>query len=374
EAAGVELGGDSVAPRNDLEARLVSIWEALLERDGIGVTDNFFDLGGHSLVAVRLFARVRQELGIDLSLSTLVEGATVAHLAEVIERRRSGERAGGGSLVTLTPPRDDAGDGSRTPFFCVHPSGGNVLCYVELARRLGTDQPFYGLQAPGLTGDEEPVGDVRALATRYLAEVRDAQPAGPYHLGGWSMGGVVAFEMARQLVDAGETVASLTILDAVAPDGSGAAAGGYDEPGFAAWFARDLGGLAAAGDPPPDAEALAALDADARIAAIVAWGHRSGSLAAEVGHEELGRLFDVFQSNFRAMLAYEPAPWDGPLVVVQARDGLAADRESGDLDWHRLAPALDLHTVDGDHYTIVAPPIVDRIATILDATLSGDSA
>lgn len=367
--AGDTAARDAVAPRNELEASLVQLWQELLEQGGIGVEDNFFDLGGHSLVAVRLLARVRRDFSVELALSALVEGPTVAQMASVIAQRQGGEEATTSCLVALTAGRQS---GHRRPFFCVHPSGGNVLCYVELARRLGPEQPFYGLQAPGLIGEAARSETVTTLAERYLEEVKVVQPSGPYRLGGWSMGGVVAYEMARRLRADGEDVSTLAIIDTVAPGGNADQGKAPDDASLAAWFARDLGGLLGQDtQAAPDADDLRPLDPAVRLERIVAWAHGAGALGPDVGEVEVERLWRIFRTNFRAMLDHSPAPWDGPLMVLQAREGLAA-AAGGDLGWERLAPQADVHAIEGDHYSIMAWPAVAVVAAALADALGAE--
>ena len=191
-----------VAPRNPLEERLAALWEALLGVGRVGVTDDFFDLGGHSLLAVRLFAEIERELGLRAPLGTLLEAPTVERLARVLAAQRPVPRA---SLVPLQPR------GAHPPFFAVHGHSGEVLFYRDLARRLGPEQPFFALQALGLTGAPAQ-RSIEAMAARYIEELRAVQPVGPYRVGGYCLGALVAFEIACQLVDQGHAVALLALF------------------------------------------------------------------------------------------------------------------------------------------------------------------
>ncbi|RKH24400.1 thioesterase domain-containing protein, partial [Corallococcus sicarius] len=174
---------DFVAPRDALEMQLARIWEDLLGLRSVGVRTSFFELGGHSLLAVRMVAAVRERLGQSLPLSVLFQQPTLEHLAKVLRE----EAQDWTPLVLL-----EKGAPGHRPLFFVHPGGGNVLAYGELARRLGPSQPVYGLQSRGLDG--RPVAEsVEEMAALYLEAVRSVQPQGPYLLGGWSMGGVVAY-------------------------------------------------------------------------------------------------------------------------------------------------------------------------------------
>ncbi|MGH9363230.1 MAG: thioesterase domain-containing protein, partial [Thermoanaerobaculia bacterium] len=203
-------GLELVLPRDELESGLVEIWEEVLATRPIGVKDNFFALGGHSLLAVRLMGMVQQRFGQELPLALLVEGGTIEHLAVALRRSPAEPRAWS-PLVALQP------EGDGPAFFCIHPIGGQVLCYADLARYLGADQRFYGFQAPRPDEVGEAAPSIEEMATGYLQAVREVQPEGPYLLGGWSMGGILAFEMARQLRARDEEAALVAIIDAWSP-------------------------------------------------------------------------------------------------------------------------------------------------------------
>jgi thioesterase domain-containing protein/acyl carrier protein len=198
-----------VAPQNAIEDRLTKIWEQLLDIEPISVKDNFFELGGDSLLALRLFTQIEQTFGKNLSLSTLLEAPTVEQLAGVLTQET--ETASRVSLVPIQP------NGSKSPFFCIHGNGANVLVFNDLSRRLGSDQPFYGLQARGVDGKHEPFFRIEDMAAFYIQELRAVQPEGPYFLAGFSSGGLVAFEMAQQLHQQGQKVAFLGLFDTFVP-------------------------------------------------------------------------------------------------------------------------------------------------------------
>ncbi|HYX25875.1 MAG TPA: amino acid adenylation domain-containing protein, partial [Thermoanaerobaculia bacterium] len=193
------------SPRDPLELALLGIWESVFEQRPIGIHDDFLDLGGHSLLALRLVARLRRRFGRDLPLASFLSAGTIAGVADLL-RQEGSAPAVSSCLVAIQQ------DGTQTPFFCVHPGGGNVFCYTALAYHLGPDRPFYGLQARGREAGEEPLTAVAEMAALYLDAVRRAQPHGPYLLGGWSFGGLVAYEMAQRLTAAGEKVGVLALL------------------------------------------------------------------------------------------------------------------------------------------------------------------
>lgn len=199
-----------LAPRNDVESQLVRIWERLLSVSPIGIRDDFFELGGDSLVSVSLFVEIENEFGAALPLSALIGSPTIEKLAA--ELGRDGASASWKYLIPLQT------EGERTPLFCMHAAGGNVLFYRDLASELGTGQPFYGLQARGVAHKSETAHDrVEDMARDYLKEIRSLQPTGPYNFCGSSFGGLVAFEAARQIVAMGETVGTLALFDTYAP-------------------------------------------------------------------------------------------------------------------------------------------------------------
>ena len=185
--------------------KLTQVWQEILHIDSIAPDQNYLDLGGDSSLAVLLFAKIEEILGIYLPLATLFEAPTIEELSRVL-RRDAPSTTGWSPLVAIQP------SGSRPPFFCIHPHGGNVLIYRDLALRLGLDQPFYGLQCPGLDGTCPPLTKIEDMAALYVKEIRKKQPRGPYFIGGYCMGGTVAYEVAQQIQAQGEQVALLSAV------------------------------------------------------------------------------------------------------------------------------------------------------------------
>jgi thioesterase domain-containing protein/aryl carrier-like protein len=220
-------------PRDEVERELALLWKGLLGVADVGINDDFFELGGQSLVAVRLFQRMTKKWGVDLPLATLFQAPTIAECAAVLRsalgiappgEQAEAAAADGVSVVSITPAKPafrslvevQRGRG-RVPFFCVHGAGGNVLNFRDLAKAMPDDQPFYGLQAAGVDGVSPPHTTIEEMAEAYLSEIRVVQPEGPYLLGGYSGGGIVAFEMARKLTAAGQEVALLAFIDTFLP-------------------------------------------------------------------------------------------------------------------------------------------------------------
>ncbi len=212
-----ELTASFVAPSTPLETELAAIWRELLGIERIGVHDDFFELGGQSLTAVRFFARIRSKYGVDLPIITLLDAPTIEGCVQVLSAALAAgpvePAVGPGfrSLVEIQP------GGTHQPFYCVHGAGGNVLNFRELARALGPEQPFYGLQARGVDGTLRPHVTLEEMASAYFREIQTVQPTGPYMIGGYSGGGLVALEIARLMTDAGHAVNLLALIDTLHP-------------------------------------------------------------------------------------------------------------------------------------------------------------
>jgi non-ribosomal peptide synthetase component F/thioesterase domain-containing protein len=207
QSEAVPSGAEFVAPQTETEKALAKIWEDVLSARPIGRNQDYFELGGNSLLAIRLFAEIDRIFHVHLPISTLFYAKTIAEFSELIVKQQSVESWS--SLVPIQP------NGSRIPFFCVHGGGGNVLLYRDLSRHLGLDQPFYGLQSQGLDGQQLLLQSIEEMATLYVDEIRKVQPHGPYYLGGYCLGGTIALEMAQQLRASGEQVAIVALFDTV---------------------------------------------------------------------------------------------------------------------------------------------------------------
>ena len=356
EGARADHLGRYVAPRDRTEVELVAIWEDLLGVSPIGVGDDFFELGGHSLLAMRLVSVVQDRFGCNLPLATLLAPGTIEDFAALLQRD-------GGSRFT-SPVVPLHASGSRPRFFCVHPGGGGVLCYRDLAQRLGPEQPFFAFQARGLDGAPVPEETrMEDLARSYVEAMRLIQPTGPYLLGGWSFGGKIAFEMARQLEAAGERCAALVLLDAPAP---GALAIREDV---------DLVALAGEVGLAVDEQELQQVAPEARFDYLAERATAGGAL--QIDTEQLRRLFAVYRAHHQASLTYEPGMYAGEVVILRARERLN-DKYPGltagapDFGWGRYCsePPTVL-PVPGNHLTMVRPPHVETLAAVLGRVLAG---
>lgn len=206
-----EVAETGSTPEDEIERQLTEIWQKLLGIAAIGTQDNFFDLGGDSLMAVRLFTQIEKTFNKNLPLATLLQSPTIKQLAQVVRQQALAEVWS--PLVMIQQ------GGSKPPLFCVHGGGFNVLIYRDLARNLPPDQPVYGLQARGLAGDNEPIRyRIEAIATDYVKQIKTVQPQGPYFLSGLSNGGNIALEMAQQLRAQGHKVPLLALFDSYTLD------------------------------------------------------------------------------------------------------------------------------------------------------------
>jgi amino acid adenylation domain-containing protein len=342
-----EAGAGFVAPRDFLEQPLIRIWEEVLGVKPIGVADNFFELGGHSLLALRLMGEIQKQFGRELPLAILFEQPTVEHLARALEQQF--ETLPHSPLVPLQP------HGARRPLFFVHVGSGQVLCYLELARQLGADQPFYGLQdtslyAPDAADYSIPDIPIEKMAAYYIESLRAVQPAGPYLLGGWSFGGLIAYEMAVQLAARGEEVPLLFLLDTGTPEFI-RELGAEDDTALLGILAREM-------SLPVTDEDLRPLAPDEQLRRVVAEMER----ARLVFDDTLGylrRQLEIFKSRVRVMHAYQPKSYEGRIIFFSASEtNLDSDvmpmALNPTLDPTRgfgklAAGLLELHTVPGTH-------------------------
>jgi amino acid adenylation domain-containing protein len=356
--------GPQDLPRDQLEYQLVQIWEEVLGTQPVGVRDNFFDLGGHSLLAVRLIGRMEEHFGQKLPLATLFQQGTVEELARLL--RSQVEAPTDSPLVEIQP------HGTKPPFFCVHPAGGNVFCYVPLARKLGRDQPFYGLKAPIVEGGQDAYDRLEDMAADYVKLTRGVQPDGPYYLGGWCTGGMVAFEMARQLREQGQRVALLALLETDFP-ASDRPEREVDLGKLLVMFAKKRGLEIAP-------EVLAPLTPEEQLAHVMAAAQGANLSPSEIqGFAELPRIYNEFapvaKANARLSRKLVLQPYPGAAVFFQSTDG---PRPEGHPDpvvgWRMLTTGVSVYPVPGNHNTMLREPHVQVLAEKLSMCLDAKQA
>ncbi|HEX8904077.1 MAG TPA: thioesterase domain-containing protein, partial [Longimicrobiaceae bacterium] len=366
EYRAAESGGD--VPQNETEAALVQVWEELLGVEGIAPTDDFFRVGGNSLLALRLFAAANRIFDCDLPVSTLFSGATVRHMAAAIDEQKRSGRAELSPVVPLRPA------GSLPPLWCVHPADRRVFGYIGIGRHLGADQPLYGLRDVG----EDLARPLPRIAAEYVEAMRAVQPRGPYYLAGWSFGGLVAYEMALRLEAAGEPVAFVGLLDTMAP--AMAEEWPYDRD---PWISISLCEDVAARMNRPftfDVAEIAALEPDEQLRRVVESLRAQGAAPAGFGPERLAEQCAIIRARNRSKDGYLPGPFGGTLTVFLAGEVPArylpffaryGEEERRTLGWSRYTSApVEVHDVPGQHASIGAEPHVRGLADHLRHALA----
>ncbi|MCC2671435.1 MAG: non-ribosomal peptide synthetase, partial [Armatimonadetes bacterium] len=343
-------------PRDDVERRLCAIWSEVLRAAPTSIHDDFFQAGGHSLLAVQLLIRVERAFGRALPLAAVMHAPTIAEMARLLE---TGDPPVGSPVLVPIQP-----SGHRVPIFAVHGIGGGVMCYLKLSALLGDEQPFYGLQAPALGGAAPRHLSVEEMAAEYVQAVREVQPAGPYHLLGLSFGGNIALEMAQQLRRSGAEVAFLGLLDSKGP--------GY--PRFPGRLARAAAHVAyflkqpAAGRSRYLRVRLVSLRDLIRRRMLGSWYrrvHRAG--------ETLPRLLeDIGLGHLQAAREYRRDEYPGRIILFRAEQQPVGCIPEWDNGWSRVAQeGVEVHAVPGEHAEIVEEPYVQHLAQALRTVLSG---
>ncbi|MDG4810896.1 amino acid adenylation domain-containing protein [Micromonospora sp. WMMD1120] len=361
-------------PRDGTELLLSHLWTRSLGRT-VGVTEDFFEVGGNSLKAIRLIADIRKATGVKLPVSAMVNASSIEAMARLL--RAEGRERQFRSAVPLQ------GAGSLAPFFCVHAGGGGVLSYLPLARAAGTDRPFIGLQSPGLYPGGSSPTELTEMAAGYVREIKAHQPRGPYWIGGWCLGGIIAHEVARQLRLAGDEVAQLVLFDSDAPVDAQLDELVADETPDAdphadvsdveliqrfAWhYQLDI----------PAGE-LESLDAEARLDHLVRLVRARDLLPADAGQAELRQMLTVYRTNVSAAMRYirdarppSTPSADHPVTLFLAMDEAVRDNPGETLGWDQIYGAgIRVEQVPGDHHTMMAPPQVGVLAQRLAAVLA----
>jgi FkbH-like protein len=373
------LAVELIPPRTPTEEKLAAIWAEVLGLERVGMRDTFLELGGNSLLGAQVLARIREAFGWEPPLS-LLQGQLAGtldleRLAEAMDEGMAKQAASGSSqqpawspLVRIRP------DGSFTPFFCVHPIAGSAFCYIDLARCLRPEQPFFGLQAPGLDGNHEPIRSLEGMAGHYIEAIRSVQPTGPYKLGGWSMGGLVALEMAQQLVRRGASVASLVLMD-TRFDGTfgGRSIESHDDPALLALFATDLS-RGSGREVKVDEDYLRTLVPEAQIDYILERLTSAGILPPNAKAAQIRSWIRVFRANVEAFSTYTPSPYPGSLTALIAGDERGSTRDPFVNERGAItAVSMARQRVPGDHYTLLRDPNVQTLAETLTACLDGSA-
>ncbi len=346
-----DTGGHYLAPRESTELQLFQIWSEVLRREDFGVRDNFFDLGGHSLVAITLSSRVSEVYNKQVPVRTVFENPTIEMMARYL--RREVACAPPSVILPIKP------QGTRRPFFGVHPLGGLAHYYIPLARSLDKDQPFYGLQVYGLEVGQTPISVIEEMASLYLADVRRIQPAGPYQIGGYSFGGLVAYEMAQQLYEAGEEVSLLALFDTGLPSGESDDLSLSEEdlekpkPEFLVEWLELFG--------------FKVDESEVTSMPILEFGERYMKRAGIKGDLNIYlQLYRASVANALAGRRYKPKPYPGRITLFRGND-------PGEHDYglRNFAPGkVDVHCFDVKHEKLLSAPNIPALAAQLSRCLA----
>ncbi len=361
-------GSDTfVSPRNTIELQLVQIWSKILKVDNVGVKDNFFDLGGHSLLAFYLMAQIKQQFGKDIPLAILFQHPTIEDLAPVLQK--DSDASGWSPLVAIQPT------GSKPPFFCIPGAGGFPFYLYNLARCLGSDQPFYSFQTQGQDGELAVISKVEDIAAYYIQAMQAVQPQGPYFLGGHSFGGKVVFEMAQQLLCQGQVVALVAILDTTAP----IAYGKPQELDNARWLfsiAKSMQ-MAFAKDLEMDAEPLHCLALNEQLKYVLEYLHMLDILPRDADTIYLKHLLQAYKAN--STTEYVPQQINPvPITLFRASESIPEEEAAlpseflQDVSWGWngfLKEPVDIQFVPGNHVSMMTLPHVQVLAERLNACI-----
>ena len=390
------------APLTQTESTLIDIWQELLRLKQVNIHDNFFELGGHSLLATQITSRVRDVFGLELPLKSVFEAPTIAQLAPIIAsmrdttstmqppplvrlersayRHKRSTLPNGNSQIlheASPPPNDDVesvtqsrsplvpltlGD-SKQPFFCVHPMFGVVFPYLELAHHLGCDRSFYGLQPLGLDGKHPPLTEIEAIAAYYIQAIQTLQPQGPYFLGGWSFGGLVAFEMAQQLKRAGQEIGLLAIFDTSAS---------FNKPSLCqslkfllgtVWstlpFLLDYGAIVTNLFQP--LQKRKAWFSRWQWSAIIRLIPEESRLQL-LDESAIAPMLRVVYANAQAASRYVPQKYLNRITLFKADVQSNVIGQDSTLGWSALASDIQLHQVPGNHLSLLKQPHVQTLA------------
>lgn len=336
-------------PRTLVEEQLQAIWQTVLGIEVVGVEDRFPDLGGTSLQSIQLLEQIEHVFGRRLPLMALYAEPTIAQHAKILASDEA-PHLSNHSLVPLRPGVEDC------PLYCIHPAGGTVFCYAELAKAIEPGRAVWGLQAYGVAGEGKPLESVAEMAASYIREMVASNPLGPFAICGWSSGGIVAFEVARQLLRDGHRLAEVVLFDtAIRPEGG-------------EYTGDDMVTMLTLMFPDLSPEALVALREQDEKSVLDFFQQRAiqaGLVAPNGSTAHLAFVYEVFKSNARAVAAYQPEYLDWPLHVIRAEQEATQMHRDPWLGWKSLARSVCVRAVSGDHISMFQPPYVQQLAKLV---------
>lgn len=338
-----------------LEAEVAAVWSQSLGLSAIAPDADFFALGGDSLLATQVAARLRTQMQVDLDTHSLLQAPTVARLATLIATQRT-QPESAPRLPALVVELQ-AGDPSRKPLVLLHPVGGHVYFYRQLVQHLDPQLPVYGIRAQGVEGEAEPLTSVAEMAQVYTVALQALQPQGPYYLGGASFGGTLAYAMAQQLLAQGETVAFLGLIDTPSQGNMPAP---FEETVDILFYMLKVGEATEI-----ELETLRVMTEEQQIAFFL---QQSRSTFAT--SHELKTMLKLFKTNERAMWDYMPPAYPGKLHYFLARERDAFNAQTPTQGWIGLAEqGIEIYTVPGNHISMNEEPHVQCLARRLEQSL-----
>lgn len=338
------------APRDEVETTLTKIWSKLLGIKQVGIQDNFFDLGGHSLLAVQLAHEIQQVLGLSLPVASIFSLPTIEEIAELFKNKVPQTQQS--PLVPIQTK------GSLPALFAIHALGGNVLCYFELSRQLGDNQPFYGLQQ---INSNETDQTLVMMASKYIEEIRKIQPQGPYHLVGWSFGGILAHEIAHQLEQQGEQIAFLGLIDSALPKDIPAMED-LDEIDALMYFAHDIAGRSSI-QLDLHREELSVIASEKRFEYLFEKIKQAGLLPDAVSVDAFKQLFVKCMQMIAKGKQHHPHPIKISIIYFNA-SSKEFEYTKNSQDWAAYTKGeFEVYELEGNHYSILSSPkLAEQIA------------
>ncbi|MEM8670327.1 MAG: amino acid adenylation domain-containing protein [Planctomycetota bacterium] len=377
---------EHVAPSTPLERYLADGWSEMLQVERVSVHQNFFQLGGNSLQAATMTARLSEELGVHVPTALLFDLADIARLSQRLVQLYEVEMAERFGLESVTAysrsssmPGEVSGrdvesqeihpllanlkpDGERPPLFMVHPPGGIVVCYRELAEQLSSEQPLFAIRSRGLHGKESLPSTLQEMAADYVEALKTVQPNGPYVIGGWSLGGLVAYEVARLLQSNGEDIDQLILLDTSIPEGATDLVDSADQTNAGLEYGIDL-----------SLSQLNELEADQQLPFL--WDHAvklgvlSDETPAEVVAQVLSDLQSLFHHHVDLANSHQLQPLDVDVLLIRPSDVPIEVSTSQDRGWGRLVKTVQVHFMPGHHHSMVQMPQVKQLAALIEREL-----
>jgi polyketide synthase PksJ len=330
-----ELNNNYVEPESDIEKIICKIWQETLGIEKIGLTDNFFELGGDSLNLATIKIKIESKLNIELPMNIIFQGSTikelVSYLNKFLNKDNLDETITSESVENINDISENKNliiplktTGDKTPFFCIHAISGTTFPFTDLAKNFIKEHPFYAIQAKGLSDNQEPLNDLKEMAKLYIEEIKKIQPSGPYLIGGWSFGAIVALEVSQQLFLNGDNVDKLIIIDMHPPS--------LDEI-----------------DP------LEQIKLEQNDLKEIFFNDMKKLFGENVNIEnpDIAKLFNIFKANIQASKKYFTKNYSGKIDLFKANEGIFKETGINYLRWSEISQSVNIYNVKGDHYSIL---------------------